>query len=112
FGSTLTTPTVQTTPAPGLEWRRAISRHSSAVSAAARNASRRIGIGVDPEWAAWPVKRIVFRSTPNVPTTTPVRLFIASRTERRQHAKAAVQPPAVRHRIEVAADDHGAIGGA
>ena len=67
-------------PGPGLECRVAISRHASAVCAAARNASRRIGIGVDPECAAWPVNRSMWRSTPNVPSTTPVGLFIDSST--------------------------------
>ena len=56
-GSTLTVPTVQTTRAVGVVYFRAISRKPSALSAAARNASRRIGIGVEPECAAWPTKR-------------------------------------------------------
>ena len=59
----------------GVEWRSAISRQASAVCAAARNASRRIGIGVDPECAAWPMKRSMCRSTPKVPSTTPVGLL-------------------------------------
>ncbi len=63
-----------------VEWRVAISRHSSAVCAAARKASRRIGIGVDPECAAWPVNRIMLRSTPKVPSTTPVDFCIDSST--------------------------------
>ena len=56
-GSTFTVPTVHTMPASGVEWASAISRQAIAVSAAARKASRRMRMGVEPECAACPTKR-------------------------------------------------------
>ena len=51
--------------------RAAISRISSASFAAPASASRRLSIGVEPACAAWPRQVIWWRSTPNVPSTTP-----------------------------------------
>ena len=45
--------------------------------AAARKASRRMSIGVEPACACAPVKRTAWRSTPNVPSTTPSGMSIA-----------------------------------
>ena len=204
-------PTVQTTPAPGLEWRFAISRHSSAVCAAARNASRRErhdqrrarpvvrGLTGEPDHVALDAERAeddagrllhrfehgslldvqlevrarvdrlqlavrvehaverdaVFRERIHERRPLPIlqlahlvdfqaagrgggsekappkaRAFFigpvdelqrhrrlrvrvhAERLERRHHTEAAVEPSAVRHRVEMAADDHGLGRGA
>ena len=70
-------PIVQTAPSPV---RAAIPRISSASLAAAASASRRLSIGVEPAWAAWPRKVIWCRSTPNVPSTTPSGSSMASST--------------------------------
>ena len=47
----------------------ALSRISSAACAAAASESWRSRMGVEPACAAWPVKTIRCRSTPNVPET-------------------------------------------
>jgi hypothetical protein len=59
LGSTFTTPQVATTRVRGVlpEYAMLTSRHASANSAAARNASLRRWIGAAPECAAWPTKR-------------------------------------------------------
>ena len=76
-GLQTTPPVVQTAPPPV---RRAISRISSASFAAPASASRRLSIGVEPACAAWPRQVIRWRSTPNVPRTTP-----SGRSERLEH---------------------------
>ena len=70
-------PIVQTAPSPV---RAAMPRISSASLAAAASASRRLSIGVEPAWAAWPRKVIWWRSTPKVPSTTPSGRSIDSST--------------------------------
>src|SRR5215211_7725094 len=75
-GETLTKPVVARTSSR----RFASSRNSIAERAAAMKASLRTSIGVDPEWACWPVKRTACRSTPNVPSTTPRGRSMRSRT--------------------------------
>src|SRR6266540_5516945 len=53
---------------------------SSASLAAPPRASRRLSIGVEPALAAWPRNVIWWRSTPNVPSTTPSGRSSASST--------------------------------
>ena len=72
-----TPPDVHTAPSPTSA---AIGRISSASFAAPASASRRLSIGVEPAWAAWPFHVIWWRSTPNVPSTTPSGRSIDSST--------------------------------
>jgi hypothetical protein len=69
--------------------------------AAARNASRRRFIGVEPECAAWPWNVIAWRSTPNAEVEQHRTLFdVQLEIRHRVHELAA----AVLHLLEIDAD--------
>jgi len=63
----------------GLE-RNDLSRWPKGIYARAYVRSYANAIGVDPECAAWPVNVIACRSTPKVPSTTPMGNCLLSRT--------------------------------
>src|SRR5918999_371699 len=131
-GETLTKPVVARTSSR----RAASSRNSTADLAAAINASLLTSIGVEPEWACWPVKRTACRSTPKVPSTTPsgrdplskagpllvgpvheaqrngtlLRGEDAHDFEGADHVQGAVEPAPVRDGVYVSAENDGPLG--